>query len=307
MSNLKFISTLFLAVVSFAIEVNQQVELTNYMNARYSARFTKLDENKAGILPTGTRGVVQEIKTFASGNSGLLITVTDGEMKNRKVWVYYNKKAPTVKLIDENKQITETPVNADRIQATEPTPVQTVPVTPNSVVGQIDQANRDLVKLNSNLHDARTPACDGCNSSSPGQSGGLPQSNQEITTSLTAGGLYNARINCSYKSDMGITLAGTMKLEIVNNKVTNINATVNGCVVNSDKFRQVEMPNNNVVLEDANGCRVVITSNLKIRTPASTPVLNFGMVPTTDCTKSCAIIEKKYWQVEMNPNSQTCY
>ena len=104
-----------------------------------------------------------------------------------------------------------------------------------------------------------------------------------------------------------MTLAGNIQLEIANNKVKNINATVNGCAVTSKNFKQVAMPNNNIVLEDSNGCRVVVTSNLKIKTLASTPVLNFAMVPTSDCAKSCVKIEKAFWQVEMNPHSQTCY
>lgn len=302
----KFLVVLFLSVITLAIEVDQDIELTQYMNARYSARFTKEDENVAGRLSTGTQGHIQEVKTFASGNSGLLILVKDGELKNQKVWVYFNKNSPTLKLIDEKKQATEDPVKADRVLATQPTPVRKIPVTPRSVLGQIDQANQELIKLNSELQ-VGTSDCEACNLNSPGQPGGLAESSLEIATSQTAGGLFNARIKCAYKSDQGITLAGSIQLEIVNNKVKNINATVNGCTVNSKNFKQVTMPNNNIVLEDSNGCAVVISNNLKIRNAASTPVLNFGMVPTYECVKSCAKIEKTFWQVEMNPNSQTCY
>lgn len=303
----KFIFGLFFAVVTFAIGVNQDIELTQYMNARYTGRFTKADENVAGKLIPGTQGTVREIKTFVpSGNSGFLIQVKDGEFKNQKLWVYYNKNAPTLKLVDEKQQPTTIATKADRVVANAPTPVQIIPATPKSVVGQIDQVHGELVKLNTDLQPA-TSGCKDCDKDSPGQAGGLPESNLEIATSQTAAGLFNAKIKCAYRSDQGITLAGAIQLEIVGNKVKNLNATVNGCSVTLKNFKQVTMPNSNIVLTDANGCSVVIANNLKIRTPASTPVLTFGMVPTMDCVKSCAKVERAHWQVEMNPNSQTCY
>ena len=302
----KILLGLFFSVVTFAIEVNQSIELTQYMNARYTSRFTKADENVAGSLATGTQGTVREIKTFNSGNSGFLIQVKDGEFKNQKLWVYYNKDAPTLKLVDEKQQPTTVATQADRVVASAPTPVRVIPVTPKAVVGQIDQVHDELAKLNSELQ-AATPSCKDCAPDSPGQAGGLPESNLEIATSQTAAGLFNAKIKCSYRSDQGMTLAGAIQLEIVGNKVKNLNATVNGCSVNLKKFKQVTMPNTNIVLTDANGCSVVIANNLKIKTPASTPVLTFGMVPTTDCVKSCAKVERAHWQVEMNPNTQTCY
>lgn len=302
----KILFGLFFSVVTFAIRVNQDIELTQYMNARYTSRFTKADENIAGKMAAGTQGTVREIKTFTSGNSGFLIQVKDGEFKNQKLWVYYNKDAPTLKLVDEKQQPTIVATQADRVVATAPTPVQIIPATPKSVVVQVDQVHGELAKLNSDLQ-AGTSGCKDCDKDSPGQAGGLPESNLAIATSQTAAGLFNARIKCSYRSDQGITLAGAIQLEIVGNKVKNLNATVNGCSVTLKNFKQVTMPNSNIVLTDANGCSVVIANNLKIRTPASTPVLTFGMVPTTDCVKSCAKVERAHWQVEMNPNSQTCY
>ncbi len=96
----KILFGLFFSVVTFAIEVNQNIELTQYMNARYTSRFTKDDENVAGKMATGTQGTVREIKTFASGNSGFLIKVKECEFKNQKLCVYYKKDAPTLKLFD---------------------------------------------------------------------------------------------------------------------------------------------------------------------------------------------------------------
>ena len=302
----KVLFALFVTVVTFAVEVNQDVELTQYMNARYTARFTKADENIAGKLATGIQGTVREIKTFAPGNSGFLIQVKDGEFKNQKLWVYYSKDSPTMKLVDEKQQPTTVATQADRVIATAPTPVRIIPATPKAVVVQVDEVHGELAKLNSDLQPAGS-GCKDCDKESPGQAGGLPESNLPIATSQTAGGLFNAKIKCSYRSDQGITLSGAIQLEMAGNKVKYLNATVNGCSVTLKNFKQVSMPNTNVVLTDANGCSVVIGSNLKIRTPASTPVLTFGMVPTTDCVKSCAKVERAHWQVEMNPNTQTCY
>lgn len=302
----KIVIILFFSVMTFAIEINQNIELTQYMNARYTARFTKSDENIAGKMATGTQGTVREIKTFASGNSGFLIQVKDGEFKNQKLWVYYNKSAPTLKLVDDKQLVTTVATQADRVIATAPTQVQLIPPSPKAVVIQVDEVHGELAKLNSDLQ-AATAGCKDCDRNNPGQAGGLPESNLAIATSETAGGLYNARIKCSYRSDQGITLPGSIQLELAGNKVKHLNATVNGCSVTLKNFKQVNMPNSNIVLTDANGCSVVIGNNLKIRTPASTPVLTFQMVPTTDCVKSCAKVEKAHWQVEMNPNTQTCY
>lgn len=302
----KFFIGFFIAVLASAIEVNQDIELTQYMNARYSARFTKEDQNITGRLLAGTQGTVREIKTFASGNSGFLIQVKDGEFKNQKLWVYYNKAAPTLKLLDEKQQVTADATKADQVRAIASTPVRIIPVTPKSAVEQIAQVNQELGKLNSK-QQAATPDCEACKLDSPGQAAGLPELNLPIATSQTAAGLFNARIKCTYPSDQGMTLAGSIQLEMSGNKVRNLNATVNGCSVTTKNFKQVAMSNSNIVLQDANGCSVVIANNLKIRTPASTPVLTFSMVPTAECVKSCAKIEKKFWQVEMNPNSQTCY
>lgn len=302
----KIIFGFFSAVLAFAVEVNQDIELTQYMNARYSARFKRDDQNVVGSLTSGTQGTVREIKTFASGNSGFLIQVKNGNFKNQMLWVYYNKFAPTLKLLDEKQQVTADATKADQVQAIVPTPVRIIPATPKSIIGQMDQVNQELEKLNSDLQASKS-GCEACKLDSPGQAAGLPDLNLPIATSQTASGLFNARIKCTYRGESGMTLAGSIQLEMHGNKVRNLNATVSGCSVTTKNFKQVAMSNSNIVLQDANGCDVVIMNNLKIRTPASTPVLTFSMVPTAECVKSCAKIEKKFWQVEMNPNSQTCY
>ena len=298
MKKIIFTLFIFISTILLAIEVNQDVELTNYLNARYSARFTKEDQNIAGQLSKGTKGNIREIKTFSSGNSGFLIEVKSGELKGQKVWVYYNKDAPSLKLTDEKQKPTAEPAQADQAQTTRAIDVFREPVTSRSVLGQLDQVSIDIAKINPAVPGG-TVDCLSCNKENPDASPG-------VSTALSANGDINARIKCSHKSDLGLTLPGSMQLEIENNKVKYINATVNGCTVNSEKFKQVLFSNKNIAMEDSNGCRIVIYNSLNVRGSTS-PTINFGMVPTSECVKSCAKVEKKFWQVEMNPNSQTCY
>ena len=73
---MKYLLLIFLSAVSFAIEVGQDVELSLYMNARYSADCRKAKTNNlAGTLKKGTKATVREVKNFASGNSGFLLEV----------------------------------------------------------------------------------------------------------------------------------------------------------------------------------------------------------------------------------------
>ena len=199
----------------------------------------------------------------------------------------------------------QTLVNAAEVKTSKSVSEIKEVVTSRSILGQADQVNLEVKKVNL-LPSNGSSNCATCTQNSPGQSGGLPDSTLEIATALTAGGDINARVRCSYKADKGMTLAGSIELEIINNKVKYINATVNGCVINLTKFKQIYFPNNkNIVLEDINGCGISIYE-LKHK-GSGPPVLYFGMSPTYDCVKSCAKIEKAHWQIEMNPHSQTCY
>src|SRR4051812_30659116 len=106
--NIKFfLSALFLSVSVFAIGVGDEVELTKFMNARYSARFTQNAKNLRGVLTTNTKGKVLEVKKFSSGNSAFLLEITDGPMKGQHVWVHFNPESPSLALADsDDKPVT---------------------------------------------------------------------------------------------------------------------------------------------------------------------------------------------------------
>lgn len=125
-----------LSSVVFAIEVDQEIELTQLMNARYSANFTRNARNLRGQLAGGSTAKVVEIKRFSSGNSGFLVEVKTvpparpgrtqigANLVGQRVWVYYNTRRPGLKLFNaDQRQVT----NPD--QATDATATRDVPVT----------------------------------------------------------------------------------------------------------------------------------------------------------------------------------
>lgn len=305
---MKYLAVLFISTIAWAIELNQDVELNRYMNARYSGSFSKTDDNIAGGLSKGTKGAVREVRKFSSGNSGFLIEVKDGNLKGQKVWVHYNPSDPSLKLTDERQQPTQDVDQAVQAQTTRVVPATREPVTPRSVLGMPDQVVQALAKLDSSTQAARASDCINCAVSAPGQASTdfLPlDRKRDLETVLTRGGDISARIKCSHKSDQGMTHAGSIELEINNNIVTKMNARIQGCEANLNSFKQIFFDNKNIVLRHANGCAVTINQNLKVR--SGSPVLNFGFGATEDCARLCKKIEKGFWQIEMNPNSQNCY
>ncbi|MEQ1721708.1 MAG: hypothetical protein ABL930_00940 [Pseudobdellovibrio sp.] len=299
------VSLLFISTFVWAIEVNQDVELTRYVNARYSANFSKDERNVISQIAKGSKGTVREVRQFSSGNSGFLIEVKDGDLKGQKVWIHYDPKNASLKLTDAQQRPTTDVDQAQQTVATRSVPVTREPVSPRSVLGRADTVVQDLARLNSGAQSGASD-CASCTPAASGQSGGLPVSSRALETSLTSSNDVNARIKCSHKSDQGMTHAGSIEVEINNNVVTKLNAKISGCEVNLNTFKQVFFDNKNIVLRHANGCGVVINQNLKVR-GSGNPVLNFGMIPTQDCVNICKKVEKGYWQVEMNPHSQNCY
>lgn len=115
--------------VVFAIQVNDEVELTQYMNARYSANFTKNAKNLRGTLNSGTKAKVVEIKKFNTGNSGFLIEVKGGRYNNEKVWVHFNPNRPSLKLFSQTGAVTPDPALATDATTTRDVPVIRDPAT----------------------------------------------------------------------------------------------------------------------------------------------------------------------------------
>ena len=115
---------IFLLFFSIALKKNDVVELEQYFNARYSANFLKSTKNVKFVMPPGTQGKIEEVKTFNSGNYGLQVTIQNGKNKGEKVWVYYRPSSPGMKLFkDETEKTEETKVveEAKSTTTTEPT------------------------------------------------------------------------------------------------------------------------------------------------------------------------------------------
>lgn len=164
---------LFFSFLAFAIEINDEVELEQYMNARYTAKFTRNANNLRGQLNKGTRAKVLEIKNFSSGNSGFFLEIKDGDLMNQRVWVHFNPRSPSLKLFNENQQVVEAPAQARDATTTRDVPMVRDPaaaasapvvsnpnpvVNPNPAVpappdratalpGLVDSANRSVRDL----------------------------------------------------------------------------------------------------------------------------------------------------------------
>lgn len=107
-------SIILLSLVAVAFEAGQDIELTQFLNARRGANFVRSARNREGVLAVGTHAHIEEVKQLRSGNSGLKVTVKDGDMKDKVVWIYYNKRSPGMKLADASG----TPIAAPAPDAT---------------------------------------------------------------------------------------------------------------------------------------------------------------------------------------------
>ena len=285
---------LLFSTFSFALEVGQDIELTDYMNARYSAKFRKTDKNVMGTIEKGTKGTVKEVRPLPSGNSGVLIEVLDGNLKSQKVWVYYNEKAPLLALVNKDKVPVTKPDDAAAATAIAPVPVVREPATgPGVSLSDADRALQAIAVVNK---PGSTSDCQLCKPAASGET--------RLTSSVTEAGDLNAKMKCNYAGDYG-AIPGSIEVEIVNNEVKNLNAKINGCNVTLEEFKQVHFDNKNIVLKNANGCTVVLGVYDKVR--SATPAVHFGMVPTQDCVNFCKPVERKFWQAEMNPSSNSCF
>ena len=304
------ISIMFTSTIVFAIGVNDEVELLQFVNARASANFKQDADNVKAVLAKGSRGKVTEVKKFASGNFGFLLDVKTGKLKDQKVWVYYNPKSPSLKLYDEKQNPVAAPVDAKSAVATRDVPVvrepSADPLPTAALPGQVIRANDSVAAINGG--NGNSSACATCAaaqdySNQPGTNRTLQPGQVEV--SVDAQGNLNAKVSCSHKDDMAQAWPGKMEVVIENNKVTYLNAQIDGCRVTLEEFKQVEFPNKNIVLRNADGCAVTFMNNQKSR-KTDYAVLAYGMVPDEKCVKSCKKVEKKFWQVEANPQTKVC-
>lgn len=148
---MKYVLTVVLfSLAALAFEVGQDIELTQFLNARRSANFVRTARNREGVLPTGTHAHIEEVKTLRSGNSGLKVTVKDGAFKDKVVWIYYNKNSPGMKLADASgtpvaapaPDVTATTTRAIAATVDLPAPQSTDPLpSPASIVSPTPMAS----------------------------------------------------------------------------------------------------------------------------------------------------------------------
>lgn len=180
---------LVLSILCLGIAKGDDIELQNFFNARYSANFEKNTNNKMKfVLPTGTTGKIEEIKTFNSGNFGLQIELTNGPQKGQKVWVHYNTKLnnsenPQIKLYkpdtkDNSKQEETKEVNeAAGMETLKPTealkePVEAAVSSPKNIKAVASEAVKKIVKINKReTVESDNSECTSCNVSSAAISG----------------------------------------------------------------------------------------------------------------------------------------
>lgn len=118
---LSIISALsFVSVVTFAITAGQDIELSQYLNGRGGPNFRSTARNVNAVLATGTRARINRVKTLASGNSGLYVTINSGPQNGRRMWIYFNKSSPGMKLVNADGTTTEIPVDGGGATTTRP-------------------------------------------------------------------------------------------------------------------------------------------------------------------------------------------
>lgn len=300
-----------------ALGVNDEVELTQIMNARHSANFTRYAKNLMGQMNAGTKAKVLEVKKFNTGNSGFLLEVKDGNLRNQKVWVHFNPKQPSLKLFNAQQQPVVQPDLATDAIARKDTPVILDPIVPptrdltlipipNSVVSSTSPTTHtsaipDLVAAaNGAVANTGASAGAGCRDcATTGQAGvSAPVVDTVAATAPRRGvvldispdrSVRHAEINCQHRGEYK-SFAGSFKLKIENNRVVFFESIVDEgrCVVSSRTFTQVNMGNNNIVLRNPAGCSVALNANgesvrrgdaLVSQTPTpQNAVMNFGVI-----------------------------
>lgn len=83
-----------------AFKIGDEVELTQFLNARTRPSFIK-STKVAKTLSSGTTGAISDIKKFYSGNFGIKMKLTSGPFIGQTYWVYYNKKSPGMIISNE--------------------------------------------------------------------------------------------------------------------------------------------------------------------------------------------------------------
>ena len=144
------------------------------------------------------------------------------------------------------------------------------------------------------------------------------------SASCTYPGVEN-EVNNEGEEIAGGAYAGSIELEVRNNRVTKLDSRIAGtnCRVSLGAFKQENIPGSgNIVLKNSDQCAVVINFNKEsvvgadgvVRSGGATSlkdaVISFGIVAVEGggCEKLCPELKvpKKFWQVNMNPRTNEC-
>ncbi|MGZ3809318.1 MAG: hypothetical protein ACXVCE_14635, partial [Bacteriovorax sp.] len=123
-----------------AFKVGDQIELEAYLHARSRADFTKGSKIET-TLSKGTRGEVVESKKMPSGNYGIKMKVENGSHKGESYWVYYNLRAPMMKLMDaKNQELKKQAIAQGNNQEIEPSKEQELGPSSDQEIEQAKKA-----------------------------------------------------------------------------------------------------------------------------------------------------------------------
>lgn len=99
---LKTLVLILTSLLLVSLKVGDDIELDQFLAARTHPNFLSYTRNIKTTLAKGTKGKVAEVKNFSSGNAGIKMLIASGPFKGQSYWVYYNRKAPALRLIKTN-------------------------------------------------------------------------------------------------------------------------------------------------------------------------------------------------------------
>ncbi len=170
MKNFKFLIflTLSTSLIFANLEVGGLVEITSYLNARSSKNFYKLTPNVVKTLSPGTKGEIEVVSKLPSGNYGLKVKFKNANNEEKSYWVYYNKKNPRLKLIDQKKEETtkleeaEVVTPKEKVPALEDTADQRTQdkIAQAPVIDAVTSSKEVVAEVNETLEAQRKAECE---------------------------------------------------------------------------------------------------------------------------------------------------
>lgn len=151
----------------------EMIELESFLNARSEAKFRITDQNVLLTLPPKTRGTITRVRYFPeSGNYGLELTTLDPKSQKplAGIWVYYNVKNPSIKLLRSmnSTETTNSPAAASAAETVKPTHAIRVPGSNQDSQSAAASAIQSLTAMNQIQTMIKPEAeCTNCKAQSP--------------------------------------------------------------------------------------------------------------------------------------------